>query len=653
MGNSRARTLAPLSGVAARVAYAGAFTVALPALLAAWARSADRFIHLPALYAPVAGAAITVGGIALSGWACIALFRDGGGLPMNAFPPPRWVATGPYRFLAHPIYVGFIAAVFGCAVATGSPSGLWIVGPATALGCLALVFGYEAGDVRRRFGSDLPRPLLSLPCDSADPVRASDRASALVFVAVPWLVLYGAAVLLGPAPDAIATWLPFERRLPVIGEAELFYCSTYPIAATALFLARTRADARRLLVRALLAMAVVFPLYFLLPFVAPPRPFVARGWLGWLLLQEREHDTIAAALPSFHVVWALLAADAWARRFPKAARAAFAWAGLVSLSCILTGMHSILDVAAGALVVFVVSRAAFIWEGLRRGAERIANRWTEWRIGRARILAYGLWAALANTVALSIVSAMAGPGRLGLVYATAAAGLLGAFLWARLLERPARQMRPFGFYGGMFGIWVAASSSPFFGVAPADALRLLAGYCAAAPFLQAIGRVRCLVQGCCHGAPAPESAGIRYDLPLSRVTKAGLAGIPLHPTPLYSILWNGIVALVVMRLWWLHAGPGALCGAWLLLSGMGRFVEESLRGEPQTPVVGGLRLYQWVAAATAIAGAVLLAGPPGAPLPAPRLDAAAIGAALVAGAVAWFAYGVDFPGSHRRYSRLA
>src|SRR6266478_3472129 len=386
MGNSRARSLAPLSGVAGRVAYAGAFTVVLPALLAAWARSADRFIHLPALYAPVPGVAITVGGMALFGWACVALFRDGGGLPMNAFPPPRWVATGPYRFLAHPIYFGFIAAVFGCAVATGSPSGLWIVGPATALGCLALVFGYEAGDVRRRFGSDLPRPLLSLPSDSADPVRANDRASALALVAVPWLVLYGAAMLLGPAPDAIATWLPFERRLPVVEEAELLYCSTYPIAAAALFLARTRAEARRLLVRALLAMAVVYPFYFLLPFVAPPRPFVARGWLGWLLLQEREHDTIAAALPSFHVVWALLAADAWANRFPKAARAAYSWAGLVALSCILTGMHSIADVAAGALVVLAVSRAALIWEALRRVAERIANRWTEWRIGRARIL---------------------------------------------------------------------------------------------------------------------------------------------------------------------------------------------------------------------------------------------------------------------------
>jgi hypothetical protein len=81
-------------------------------------------------------------------------------------------------------------------------------------------------------------------------------------------------------------------------------------------------------------------------------------------------------------------------------------------------------------------------------------------------------------------------------------------------------------------------------------------------------------------------------------------------------------------------------------------VEESHRGEPQTPIGVGLRLYQWVAVATVIAGAVLLAMPPGEPLPSPRLDAAAIAAALGAGAIAWFAYGMDFPGSRRPYSRL-
>jgi len=289
---------------------------------------------------------------------------------------------------------------------------------------------------------------------------------------------------------------------------------------------------------------------------------------------------------------------------------------------------------------------------LHGAAERAANHWTEWRIGPLRILGYGAWAALANAAALCIVSAMMGPPRLGLVYATAAAGLVGAFVGARLFEHPAKEMRPFGFYGGMFGIWAAAAASPLFGLPSADAERLLAGYCAAAPLLQGIGRVRCLMQGCCHGAPASPEVGIRYRLPLSRVTKAGLDGIPLHPTPLYSILWNGVVALAMLRLWWSGVGPGSLCEAWLILSGVGRFVEESHRGEPQTPIMAGLRVYQWIAVATVIAGAVLLALPPGPPLPTPQLGAAAIASALGAGAIAWFAYGADFPDSRRSYSHL-
>ena len=652
MGDPRAGALAALSGTAARAGYAALFTAALPALLVAWARSADRFIELPALESPAAGWVIVVGGVSLMVWAWTALVRDGGGLPMNAFPPPRFVASGPYRFLAHPIYIGFCAAVFGCAIALASPSGLWFVGPATALACIALVLGHEAADLRRRFGPDLPRPLLSLPPDTTEPVRGGDRAAGVVFVAGPWLALYGAAMFLGPAPGAIETWLPFERRLPVIETAEILYASTYPVAVAALFIPRTRGEARKLLVRALLAMALVFPLYFLLPLVTPPRPFVASGWWGQLLLEERVHDSMAAAFPSFHVVWSLLAAGAWSARFAKARAPAYGWAALVALSCLATGMHSIADVAAGALVFLTVVSARRIWKVLHGAAERVANHWTEWRIGPLRILGYGAWAALANAAALCIVSAMMGPPKLGLVYATAAAGLVGAFVGARLFEHPAKEMRPFGFYGGMFGIWAAAAASPLFGLPSADAERLLAGYCAAAPLLQGIGRVRCLMQGCCHGAAASPEVGIRYRLPLSRVTKAGLDGIPLHPTPLYSILWNGVVALAMLRLWWSGVGPGSLCGAWLILSGVGRFVEESHRGEPQTPIVAGLRLYQWIAVATVIAGAVLLALPPGPPLPTPQLGAAAIASALGAGAIAWFAYGADFPDSRRSYSHL-
>ena len=43
------------------------------------------------------------------------LRRYGRGLPMNAFPPPIYVSQGAYRWLRHPIYVGFCLAAAGAA----------------------------------------------------------------------------------------------------------------------------------------------------------------------------------------------------------------------------------------------------------------------------------------------------------------------------------------------------------------------------------------------------------------------------------------------------------------------------------------------------------------------------------------------------------
>ena len=105
MGDSRAGALASLTRVAAQWAYGSAFVVALPACLAAWGQFADRFIALPAPDAPVAGRALAAAGLALVVWAFVALFRDGGGLPMNAFPPPRFVASGPAPDFLPPVTV--------------------------------------------------------------------------------------------------------------------------------------------------------------------------------------------------------------------------------------------------------------------------------------------------------------------------------------------------------------------------------------------------------------------------------------------------------------------------------------------------------------------------------------------------------------------
>jgi prolipoprotein diacylglyceryltransferase len=212
--------------------------------------------------------------------------------------------------------------------------------------------------------------------------------------------------------------------------------------------------------------------------------------------------------------------------------------------------------------------------------------------------------------------------------------------------------RPFGYFGGVLGGVV--------GVAIAGLLRyhwllLLAAFATAAPWIQSAGRLRCLVQGCCHGAPASDTIGIRYWMPRSRVCKlGGLRGVPLHPTPLYSILSNVVIGTVLARLWALGASLGLIAGLYLLLVGCARFVEESYRGEPQTAIVRGLRIYQWFAIAFVVSGAVLTTLPVvAAPAPTFRGVSVLVPVALAVGALCGIAMGVDFPRSNRRFARLA
>ncbi len=193
------------------------------------------------------------------------------------------------------------------------------------------------------------------------------------------------------------------------------------------------------------------------------------------------------------------------------------------------------------------------------------------------------------------------------------------------------------------------------GSAGGDTVLVIALVAMAAPWIQALGRLRCLVQGCCHGKEAPEGVGIRYWQPRSRVCDlAQLEGVPLHPTPLYSILGNLVIGLLLWRLWSLGAAVGLVAGGYFLLAGVARFIEESYRGEPQTPRVGGLRLYQWMAMLSVGFGMALTIMPGGSPMGLVfAFDARLWVAGILYGLLAGFAMGVDFPGSARRFTRLA
>ena len=584
-----------------KVLYGLLFVAALPALLIVWARRTEATVSLPAADSPGLGLALVIGGAALTIYGMVALAVYGKGLPMNAYPPPRHVTRGAYRLLSHPIYAGFSLLCVGLALTTNSRSGLWLVAPVVILACVALVHGFENQDLRRRFGDPLEKPLIRLPGNELKPPGLLERFSVYLLVLLPWLVLYQAVRLVGVPPDAVVAFLPFENSWPVYEWTELIYASAYAFVLLAPLAAKTSRDLREFSISGLLATALITFLFLTIPLVAPPRPFEPQGLLGRLLAWERALDTPAAAFPSFHVVWALLAARVYAAGTRGRWKIVWwLWAVLVSVSCLTTGMHAVVDVAAGFVVFFFVTRTGAAWGAARRLTERVANSWREWRVGPVRIINHGLYAGAAAFAALAIVGSLTGPKHILPMLVVAFSVLVASAVWAQAVEGSPSLLRPYGWYGGVLGAIIGILAAKLLG---ADAWLLAGAFSVAGPWLQALGRLRCLVQGCCHGRVAPAAAGIRYTHPRSRVCKlSSLKGVPIHPTPLYSILSNLVTGVALARLWQLGAPLSLVVGAYLILAGLARFVEESYRGEPQTPVKAGLKLYQWMAVASVLAG---------------------------------------------------
>jgi protein-S-isoprenylcysteine O-methyltransferase Ste14 len=635
--------------VSGRLAYAALFCVALPALLAAWAVRLDAVLDLPAYGSAEWGAAVAALGLALMIAATRDLWVHGQGLPASPFPPRRLVTRGVYGVVAHPVYLGAVLVSLGAALAARSAAGLWIVTPVLALAAFAFVAGFERDSTLRRYGA-LAAPLLRLPAGSDARPSAFDRISVYALVFLPWLVVYLGIEFLGVPPDARSTWMEWDRALPVVPWTEAIYAATYLFVGLAPLAASRRDELRRFALGGLWASAILFPLYLLLPLVAEAKPVPGDGLWQGLMRWERQIDQPVTAFPAFHVVWACLAARLYASRWPRLRWLWWPCAAALAASCVTTGMHAALDVAAGLAAYALVAHREAVWRRACDGAERLANSWREVTIGPMRLMSHGIYAGLGAAVGLALAAALAGSRHLGWLVAMTLIGAAGAALWAQIVEGSPQLLRPYGYFGSVAGVIATAIVA---GLAGADAWLLLAALGTGACFAHAIGRMRCLVQGCCHGREAPESLGIRYEHPLSRVVRlTDLGGVPVHPTPLYSLVWMLIVGWVLVRLWQLAAPLQLIVGAYLLLSGLGRFVEEHFRGEPQTKAIAGLRLYQWLAVAFVIGGAAVTAlGPSPAPPP-PPFDVKTLPVAAVVGVLYSLAYGADFPRSNLRFSRL-
>lgn len=200
--------------------------------------------------------------------------------------------------------------------------------------------------------------------------------------------------------------------------------------------------------------------------------------------------------------------------------------------------------------------------------------------------------------------------------------------WARTIT--------FSLWGGLqggFNLSLAVAAT--FGIAP---LALLDAVVLGLPLAQAIGRIGCLNYGCCYGRICSNFSplAIRYRNPTTKAMRYDpqLAGIALHPTPIYSTMVNLAIYGTMLYLW-LSPGDrpaGLLAATYMTLYGLKRFCMEFIRSDFPRPHALRLTMWQFLSAGLAIAGSVLLlAVVPGQPV-VQSLDADAGIAALALGA---------------------
>jgi phosphatidylglycerol:prolipoprotein diacylglycerol transferase len=114
----------------------------------------------------------------------------------------------------------------------------------------------------------------------------------------------------------------------------------------------------------------------------------------------------------------------------------------------------------------------------------------------------------------------------------------------------------------------------------------------AIPLAHAIGRLGCLLGGCCFGAECSLPWAITYHDPLAHQLNGTPIGVPLHPTPIYEMIAE--LANFAL-LWWIYhrgAPRWSLMTLWLGLYGIERFFIEFFRADPRG--VALLSTSQWV-----------------------------------------------------------
>ena len=110
-----------------------------------------------------------------------------------------------------------------------------------------------------------------------------------------------------------------------------------------------------------------------------------------------------------------------------------------------------------------------------------------------------------------------------------------------------------------------------------------------------VGRLGCLLAGCCFGRPTSVPWAISFHDPNAFATSGTPLGVSLHPTQLYEA---GAEALIlVFLLAFERRGrpfPGRTFWSYMLLYGVSRFIIKFYRGDPRGTVFDALSTSQFV-----------------------------------------------------------
>ncbi len=571
--------------------YGLLFVVVIPLLLVGWAILLQRTIRWPVPEWRIPGLILSVVGIVMIVVAVRDLYVHGRGLPMNAYPPERFVTRGMYAWFSHPIYLGAVACSLGTSLWLQSSSGLYVVSPLLALMTMVLVFGYERLALKKRFGAvvDQYSPHFALPRAQGDAAASLKKFAMAIRVLLPWLLI---GYLVDYARCVGRCSGPFmqlfdPQRWPEWWNAVWIAPMLYVLIRVAI--ARTEKDMLHTVVAGTLTTALGHFLYLV--------------------------------LPAFGI-------------------------DMINSRLILTLVY--------AITLVVAFQYPLVWSGLQKLCEQVANSRQDWLLlnGRVRVISHAVYAFGIGAVGAAIGSYILG-NPLAVLLEMACA-VVGAAVYAQLSWGSNALLRPFGYWGAVLGLFVGMFLAyglfhiPLSELALATALA--APFAQVSGRLRCLAQGCChgVVTDERFGIRVwqPQSRV---------VVLSGLKGQWILITQLYSMLFNFLLGCLLWAMWLAKSFPAWLIvGMYLILTGVERFAEDGYRGETQTRTILGLKEPQWLAIGGLLVGALIAVLPSSLPFSPPgQFDLALVLTALAGGLLDAFAMSIDFPKSTLRFSRLS